>query len=414
MTTRKLIITLSLVAGLCAGTSPANASDAEIAALREQLQLLTQRLDELEVSNRELKQSNEQLQESSAKTADAVASKSSSAGWTDKIKLGGDFRMRYENIDEAGKSSRNRNRVRARASIVAQVNEDVEVALAIASGSDDPVSTNQTLGNGGSTKDLGLDMAYFKWSGLENAYVVGGKFKNFLFKPGKNGLLWDGDWNPEGLGFAWSDGDYFFNAMGTWLESDSKNETEFTTALQAGFKKKVGENAKLTAGIGFYNFDTEGKGTFYGNSDDFFGNSFNGAANTYMYNYEIINVFADLGFELAGKPASVFVDFIKNQDAGQYDGGFAAGFNYGSAKNPGTWDFGYVYQDLEADAALGLLVDSDFGGGGTDVNGHVLRFGYAIAKNWNANLTYFINEAGENAGNMHDYDRFQLDLGFKY
>ena len=60
------------------------------------------------------------------------------------------------------------------------------------------------------------------------------------------------------------------------------------------------------------------------------------------------------------------------------------------------------------------VIEERLGGGGTDVNGHVLRFGYAIAKNWNANLTYFINEAGENAGNMHDYDRFQLDLGFKY
>ena len=53
MINSKLILALSAVAGLCAGANQAFASDAEIAALREQLQLLSQRLDELENSNSE-------------------------------------------------------------------------------------------------------------------------------------------------------------------------------------------------------------------------------------------------------------------------------------------------------------------------------------------------------------------------
>jgi hypothetical protein len=63
---------------------------------------------------------------------------------------------------------------------------------------------------------------------------------------------------------------------------------------------------------------------------------------------------------------------------------------------------------------LGLLTDSDFGGGGTDTRGHVLHGAYALGDKWNLGFSYFINEAGEDAGAEVDYDRAQLDLNFKY
>ena len=98
----------------------------------------------------------------------------------------------------------------------------------------------------------------------------------------------------------------------------------------------------------------------------------------------------------------------------EFDTGWATGFKIGKAKKPGSWDFGYIWQDLEADAALGLLTDSDFGGGGTDAFGHILKGSYAIAHNWNARFTYFINQRDENAGDKKSFDRLQLDLNFKY
>ena len=75
---------------------------------------------------------------------------------------------------------------------------------------------------------------------------------------------------------------------------------------------------------------------------------------------------------------------------------------------------GYTWQDLEADAVFGLLTDSDFGGGGTDARGHVLKGSFAIDKNWTAGFTYFINEMDLSAGSKHDYDRLQVDMAFKY
>lgn len=428
MNTRKFVVALTLVTTLFAVVTPASAADTEIQLLREQLLSLSARLDELEKANRELREANTGLQASGQQTAaaivqvsektDAIASLvsegSGNASWADKVRLKGDFRMRYENIDEQDRSERNRNRVRARAAIVARVSNDLEVGIGLASGSDDPVSTNQTLGGGGSSKGMNLDLAYFKWTGLENTSIVGGKFKNILYKPGKNSLLWDGDWNPEGMGIAWASGDYFANAIGTWLESDSNKETEFSYGLQIGFRKDISYTVELAAGVGYYRLGTKGKGSFFGGDDVFFGNSFNPTTNTYLYDYEELELFADLGFELAGRPASLFFDYVQNQDAGALDTGYAVGFTYGSAKAEGTAEFAVIYKDLEADSTFGLLTDSDFAGGGTDGSGYILKGGYAIAKNWNANLTYTISETDEDAGNVHDYDRLQLDLAMKF
>lgn len=420
------LVAASLMTAATASTTYAD-TDSDIQALQEQLMVLSQRLDDLELSNQALKEENERLQSARVEDSAAIAELATNtqevsdrleesagkASWADNIRIKGDFRFRHETIDEQDKSSRRRDRIRARAAILADVTDTVEVGLGIASGGDDPVSTNQTLGGGGSTKDINLDLAYFDWSGLANTHVVGGKFKNILYRPGKNGLLWDGDWNPEGAGLAWDNGSFFANVLGTWLESDSNKETEFSYGGQLGFSHDF-DDFKLTTGIGYYQINTKGKGSFFGEDDDFFGNSFDPDNLTYLYNYEELEAFADLGFDIAGRPFSVFLDYVQNLDAGEYDTGYAGGFKYGSAKNQGTWEFGYVYQNLEADAAYGLLVDSDFGGGGTDSRGHILKGGYAIAKNWNANFTYFINQRYISSADERDLDRMQLDLNFKY
>ena len=44
----------------------------------------------------------------------------------------------------------------------------------------------------------------------------------------------------------------------------------------------------------------------------------------------------------------------------------------------GSWQLQYQYEDLEADATLGLVTDSDFMGGGTDGNGSKLSAKYMI------------------------------------
>ena len=46
--------------------------------------------------------------------------------------------------------------------------------------------------------------------------------------------------------------------------------------------------------------------------------------------------------------------------------------------------------------------------------GSIIKGSYAIAKNFNANFTYFINDVGLKSGEPFDFKRLQLDLSFKY
>ena len=398
------------------GTTSADSKseDFTMQQLVAQIEALSNRVKELEADKKEFqKVTSAQLDEVVADHA-SIKNTHSDSSWTEAMRWKGDFRYRYESFNIEDAPNRHRNRVRARAALIADITPTIEVGLGLASGGDDPVSSNQTLGGGGSTKEIRMDLAYFDWSGLSNTHIVGGKFSNYIHKSGKNGLLWDGDWRPEGTGIKWDNGRIFANGLGTWIESDSKKGQSFAYLTQAGFRIPIGDNVRLTAGVGYHVFDTKGSGSFFGDDNDFFGNSFNPVTKTYLHNYEELELFADLSFELFGHPSQIFGNFVQNQAVNEFDTAFAMGFKYGQAKNKGQWEFGYVYQDLEADSVLGLLTDSDFGGGGTDSKGHVLKGSFAIYKNVNAKFTYFINDIDLKSGEPKDFNRLQLDLSFKY
>ena len=65
--------------------------------------------------------------------------------WTDRLSLKGDVRLRYEGIDEKGESNRDRMRIRARIGLDAEIQENMKFVFRLATGGENPVSTNQTL-----------------------------------------------------------------------------------------------------------------------------------------------------------------------------------------------------------------------------------------------------------------------------
>jgi hypothetical protein len=420
---KKRVFASAIIVASVAGPVNATVSDQQFADLRAQFSALADRLNSLEAENTKLRQQNQgtirEVNIGKQQLASLQASDASS-DWTDTIKLKGDFRYRYENIDEQGKDERDRNRIRARAALIAQLPDDIEVGLGVASGGDDPVSTNQTLGGGGSTKDIRLNLAYANWRAMEGLNLIGGKYKNIWYRPQKSGLIFDGDFNPEGVAVVYKKDWFFANLGGTWLESDTKNSNDsYSWGGQLGYKGNIA-GARVTAGGGYYNFDTQGKQSFFGDDDDFFGNSFDCAnpddmsSCVYALDYNIIQAFVDVSMNVGDMPVSLFADYVVNDDADDDDTGYALGLKLGKASSAGSWQAAYTYQDLEADAVLGLITDSDFGGGGTDVKGHKFQGAYAINKKWVVSFTYFLNEIGENVDDKHDYDRLMIDTQFKY
>ncbi len=332
--------------------------------------------------------------------------------WADRIKFKGDVRLRHERIDEDGEEDRARMRFRTRFGLSAKVSDDVKFVFQLASGGDNPVSTNQTLDDGFSTKDIGIDLAYIDWTVNDNLNFYGGKMKNPLYKAGGVPLIWDGDLNPEGFALKYTSGNFFGTVAGFSVEERSSTDDSLLYAAQAGLKLPVGDGASLTAGVGYFTYtDTIGNEPFYngrskGNSVDLNGD--------YVYDYENTELFAEFSTKLGDWPFKIYAHATQNGDPGIEDTAFAVGAKLGSAKKDGETEFSWTYQDIEADAVIGTFNDSDFGGGGTDVDGHLLKAKYAYSDKIFFGGTVFVNNVDRFQGTEHDYSRLQLDIEFKF
>ena len=431
---RRLFFLMPAVILVASPATFAAVSEADIEQMREQLAAMSQRLDELAVENAELRRAQDQaatniadVQTSVAEVAEAEAPVAV-ANWSDRTRLDGDFRYRYETVDAEGSSTVRRNRIRARANIRADVADNVEVGFGLATGGDDPVSANQTLGSGGSSKEISLNVAYADWEAVDGLHLIGGKFNNPLMRVGRQALMWDGDWSPEGFALTYKRDWYFVNALGSFLESDSRKSNEsFSWGAQFGATGLLG-GARLTGGLGYFSIRTQGETTTFGDvtdPGDYFGNTAVQADGqpcgtppdttcVYLYDYLLTQVFAEAAFDIGGWPTVVFMDIVNNSDPSDNDTAWTVGTRLGQAKDRGQFQFSYFYADKEADGVLGLLTDSDFAGGGTDNKGHFLQVNYGVSKSWTIGLQYFINEIDISSGSKRDYNRLFLDTQWKW
>jgi hypothetical protein len=435
----KQIIFLMIVVDLfVASTASAAVSDEEFQKLREQLASISQRLDEVAAENAELRAAHKESADApgdadrnvETTVAESVPTDAPAAidNWSERIALDGDFRYRYERISPEDSDTRTRNRIRARANIRADVADNTEVGFGLATGGEDPVSTNQTLGGGTTSKGVSLNLAYADWEASEGLHLIAGKFKNPLLRVGGQPLTWDGDWTPEGLALKYEREWFFANALGNYFESDSrKTNDNFSWGGQIGASGALG-SVKLTGGLGYYSIPSKGETTTFGDPtdpDDFFGNTAVESGGlpcgttpdtecVYLYDYELTQVFAEAAFELGNWPALLFFDYINNSDASDNDTGWTLGGKIGQARDRGQMQFTYFYADKGADSMLGLVTDSDFGGGGTDSKGHWLQFNYGVNKSWTIGAQYFINEVDLASGSQSDYNRLMIDMQWKW
>jgi hypothetical protein len=426
----KQIISLTVLASIFFAPAAFGAvSDEEFAQLREQLAAVSARLDQLEAENIQLRAAQDQADTTISQVQTTVAEIPATAeSWTDRVKLNGDFRYRYEHIDKEGSDSRSRTRIRARTNIKAQVADNIQAGFGLATGGEDPTSTNQTLGGGGSSKGVVLNLAYVDWEATDGLHLIAGKFKNPLKRAGSQSFLWDGDWTPEGLAVTYQRDGFFANAIGTHLEGDSKNSNRnFSGGGQFGASGAIGD-LKLTGGLGYYSIPTKGKTTTFGDPTDlgdFFGNTAVEAGGldcgttpdavcVFLYDYNLMQVFGEASFDIGEYPALVFFDYVNNSDPSENDTGWVVGTRIGQTKESGEMQFSYFYTDKEADSMLGLLTDSDFGGGGTDSKGHWLQLSYGVSKSWAIGAQYFINEIDIASGSKSDYNRLMIDTQWKW
>ncbi|MFH1613954.1 MAG: putative porin [Planctomycetota bacterium] len=414
----KIVLVVCLLILTWGGSAKAD----ELTELKQQMQQMQQRLEQLESQqNQQSKQMAEQI--SKAVEEKQIGALPDSLKWAENIKWSGDLRYRHESIDDdTATTKRDRNRIRARLKMEAKINDEWDAILRLASGSSDsPTSTNQTLGDSGSdsfsSKEIWLDWAYADYhpAWKPGLNILLGKMGNPFYTVGKNQLIFDGDLSPEGgaAKYAWNLTDLTSAKLtggAFWLRERSTDADTSIFGIQGLLKHKLSDDSHILGGISYYDFGNIQGQSLSGISAS--GNTTSGGL--YVNDYDILEGFAEYGFKLGDVPASVFGSYVNNIAAStSEDTAWLIGAKYNKAKKPGSWEVSYNYRDVEKDAAVGGLCDSDFIGGGTDGTGHVLGFKYQLAKNVQAGLSYFMNEKNASS-TRNDYKLLQADLVFKF
>ncbi|HEY4369958.1 MAG TPA: putative porin [Steroidobacteraceae bacterium] len=428
---------------LPAGAQAASSPD-DLAQIRQQLQSLIQRVDKLEQENTALKSENENLKaqddylkaetkglRKDAATASADIAKVKGADWAGRVTVKGDMRYRHEEISDDTLSGtqqtadRARDRVRARIAIEAKATDNIMVGVGMTTTEGgDPRSGNKSLTGTFNKKSLDLDLAYFDWKFASWGDLIGGKMKQPFFKPGGSTFFWDNDITPEGLAVTFDRGIWFGSAYGYWVTeiSGAENTRTADTMLfggQVGARIPVGTGTLTVAGNYYDLAAGQGRSPFFNANSNGNTTVVVGGNPVLLNDYRVAQLSGQFDTTLASWPLQIWADVAQNQAVDDLDTAWAAGVLFGKASNPKSWEFGFAYESLEKDALFGQLVDSDFGGGFTDVKGWVLRGAYAPVRNWTLNATYFINERNVDVANPAgqtgvDYNRLQLDFNVKF
>jgi hypothetical protein len=442
---------------------------AEIETLKAQLEALQGRLAELERAQAaqaqqvaEAQKSAEAVvatsteqQEAIDRTTDSLAQTRASIGpWVANFTWKGDLRYRNETIDQEYVSTeRNRDRVRARFGFFAKINDTMRVEMqATTTEAFDARSSNQTLTNANSRKNLDIDTMYGEWSPMASTRLTFGKMRYPWIRT--SSYFYDGDVNPEGIALNWQQGatGAFAAVFYTHLMERSTQADSNMAGVQAGWRGTFGDGGRYTLAAGYFDHGAvQGYPAYFDQLPAFaFGNTTTtnpaicrrGFTTCLANDYNIVDLLAEVQFNVGARPLVLFAEYGHNTEADfqnvssnptqnipkGLDTAYSAGFTFGRASAPRSWEFGYLYQVVEKDALFAQWIDSDFAAGLTDGKGSAVRFAYQLARNWRFNLTYLMNETnndvpvqvtipGSTATRVvsdREYKRLQLDLNMTF
>lgn len=350
--------------------------------------------------------------------------------WLQTIKLKGDFRARYQWTKKKGSEDRHRERIRLRLGADAMVNEQMKIALGLATlgKANDPRSTNVTLGTGrdeasnnpGTFKDIGLDYAYAEYFPFTWLTLSAGKIRNVLWEP--SDLLWDTDINPDGGALKLSYkinpnlGLFMNNMVYVLSESSSDTSDPFMFAFQPGLDWKINDNLSLKSALSMYYFNSiKGKSSFTHRTT----NTLTGSV--YKYDYNAFSPAVELKVK---EPwggflpyAALYAEYVQNPDPSQDNQGYAFGAKFGAEKisDKGDWQLNALYTKLEADAWLDIFPDSDRYSGRTRMKGYEVIFSYGLGKNTSLGIDYYYTKDLLKTGQTYVPEHLlQVDWNLKF
>ncbi len=414
--------------------------------------------------------------------------------WLQKIKLSGDVRVRAQfdkfssgnseqyvdtlAINQAGgiipaeenafintTEDTQRLRLRARLGVDVAVDDNWNLGMRLASGStNNPVSTNTTLGNDMANAALNLDRAFLNYQSANQVVEVwAGRFANPWLS---TDLVWDDDLNFGGIatrvsplreGFLKDDRVDPYLTLGVFpiedIEKSSQDKWLYGAQTGVNFKLENSNVLKLAMAVYAYDNIRGQLNTFDSTLLDYTAPSYVQKGNVlFDIRYDadtdsqlaaLASDYKELNFTLIYDIANfspthivLIADFVhnfgfnakKNLQAVE----LASGLDFSSTDVEenvdgrklevlvGTpiivkardWNVSVAYKHLEANAVLDAFTDSDFHLGGTDASGYTLKGQYGWANNvWSS---FQLLSANEIDGAPLGVDVWQLDTQMRF
>ncbi len=369
------------------------------------------------------------------------------------ISWDGDFRLRLMYEDKEAKDiQRFRERMRLRLNFKAPIIEDQLNFYGRLSTGTGGTSTNQTLDNYFMNYPIGIDLAYLDYKPTWipwTTHIYAGRFKNFLdTNPG--GIIWSTDLNFDGTGETVEIPQFGGEMFGKWkfnaiqgimnengAQAFENEDDEWMLGWQVGVKDFV--VPKLNWFVSYYHYQNiVGGGNNF--AEGYNGNLAGGDVDVNLdgvinnldslaTKYDVLNIGANYEFQLneISQPIFVHADYVANLNpeipfsvdtrfgVGDEDHiGWQAGFRYGKMKDPGTWDFGYIYKDVGATAVVGNFADPNHFG--ANVKTHNFYFDYAITSNTSVAFNYYVRDLKNDLEHLANdtHNQINLDLMVKF
>ncbi len=429
--TQKRIVWLALALGvLTSGVGVAAQPDEDAGALTTLVKMLH---DEGVIDE-------QQYTEISARAAAKQAEQT--PGWWERFSFWGDFRGRYEGFfyerdpDGERMDNQQRGRYRLRLGLASQINDYARVVLQFATGGGDNRSANQTFGgNLDWGKDLiQVDLAYLELNPFphdgqlpldSSLFVDVGRMPNaFLWRNGRDIMLWDNDINLEGVDFRYTakpgEAIDVFATTGFFIDDENSSSKDPSLyAAQLGANARANDRLTIGGRVSFFQFlsldeafvmraadSSNGPSATTGGGnilDGLTGSATGGEAGilataAYLrctcFEDWPVTLFGSFSDNLSAEASDLF------PGAGKEPIAWAVGVEFGDRRR--YVQLGTAYVHLEANAFPSMFVESDLFDGRTNRKGWVVYGSREIFKNTDLNLTAFLGDAIEKASPAFD------------
>jgi hypothetical protein len=308
----------------------------------------------------------------------------------ESLTIGGDFRLRDEYLDARGPGTNNRHRqrMRLRLSTDVQLPQNLLLGLRWATGNGGQTSTNQTFDSLSAQRVFWLDFAYLRWAPSllrkGDFHLTLGRMPNPFWRTYSSDLIWDDDFNPEGLsqGFEWAFSGtgckVFVNALQMVADEDSNTpRQQWLYSQQLGVESRLPGKSRLRLATAYHKWWDENRSNF-GQFEIQRGNR-REASGALANHFGVLELTGEWTVGLGKIPLSVQGTVARNQSARKNldnnpraRDGYQYGFILGKAKAKKSWEVAGFIKKAQTDVTVADIADSDFGDfGGTNRQGSI-------------------------------------------